>query len=202
MKIMSIELLIDAGEFSGSSEWEKIKNDIVQSIQSMDWPPGSGSFTIHPEKGKKRGKGNGVRPIRDMFVSKMDELGWDLETPLNIAARRRPGPIDATYRVGEKIFAVEWETGNISSSHRAVNKMALGILKEVLIGGALVLPTRQLYQYLTDRVGNLEELEPYFPLWKALQCEEGILAIIAVEHDETSLDVPRIRKGTDGRALA
>ncbi len=202
MRIVKIELLIDAGEFSNSPEWDKIRKDIVQSIESMDWPPGSGSFTIYPEKGKRRGEGNGVRPIRDMFVSKMDELGWDLETPLDIATRRRPGPIDAAYRVDEKYFAVEWETGNIASSHRAVNKMALGIFEGFLIGGALVLPTRQLYRYLTDRVGNLEELEPYFPLWKALKCKEGILAIIAVEHDETSLDVPRIRKGTDGRALA
>ena len=79
--------------------------------------------------------------------------------------------------------------------------MALGLLKNILIGGILILPTRELYQYLTDRVGNYRELAPYFPLWKSLKVEEGFLGIIAVEHDYTSPDVPRIKKGTNGRAL-
>jgi hypothetical protein len=109
--------------------------------------------------------------------------------------------MDATYPVGNRLFCVEWETGNISSSHRAVNKMALGILKKVLIGGVLILPTRAMYKYLTDRVGNFPELEPYFPLWQALKVEEGLLAIIAIEHDAVSQSVPRIPKGTNGRAL-
>jgi hypothetical protein len=91
--------------------------------------------------------------------------------------------------------------GNISSSHRAINKMALGILKKVLIGGVLILPTRAMYKYLTDRVGNFHDLEPYFPLWQALQVEEGFLAVIAIEHDAVSRSVPSYPKGTDGRAL-
>ena len=100
-----------------------------------------------------------------------------------------------------RLFCVEWETGNVSSSHRAINKMALGILKKILIGGALIVPTREMYQYLTDRVGNFPEIEPYFPLWRALRVEEGLLLVIAIEHDAVSQDVPRIKKGTDGRAL-
>jgi hypothetical protein len=141
---------------------------------------------------------SGVKPIKEAFMSKLRSYGWELETKVDIATVKRPGPLDATYKIGEKLFAVEWETGNISSSHRAVNKMALGILKGRLIGGILILPTREFYQYLTDRVGNFRELEPYFPLWKALQCDEGFLAVIAVEHDYTSTDVPRIPKGTNG----
>lgn len=58
-----------------------------------------------------------------------------------------------------------------------------------------------MYQYLTDRVGNYRELEPYFPLWQSLICEEGYLAVISIEHDSVSYDVPKIPKGTDGRAL-
>jgi hypothetical protein len=65
----------------------------------------------------------------------------------------------------------------------------------------LILPTRALYRYLTDRVGNYREIEPYFPLWSALPVKEGYLGVIAVEHDATSGDVPRITKGTNGRAL-
>jgi len=156
---------------------------------------------LYDEPGKKPGRGSGVRPIRDMFCENLRDLGWQLETPVHIAARVSPGPVDATYAVGQKLFAVEWETGNISSSHRAVNKMALGIVSGMLAGGILVLPTRKMYHYLTDRVGNFEELEPYFELWKGLKCDDGLLAVMAVEHDEVSRSVPRIRKGTNGRAL-
>ena len=82
-----------------------------------------------------------------------------------------------------------------------MNKMAVGLLDGVLAGGILVLPSREMYQYLTDRIGNYAEIEPYFPVWKNLQIQEGVLAVIEIEHDALSTDVPTIRKGTDGRAL-
>jgi len=49
-------------------------------------------------------------------------------------------------------------------------------------------------------MSGYNELEPYFPMWKAINCENGYLGVIAVEHDGTSMNVPRIPKGTDGRA--
>lgn len=201
MRLMKIEMLVNKGDFSKSEDWRRIKNALVQAIQSLEYPKGAGRFILKDESGKKRGEGSGVKPIRDMFCAKLEQLGWHLETKINIAARVRPGPLDATIEVNDKIFAVEWETGNISSSHRAVNKMALGIMTGALIGGALVLPTRKMYYYLTDRVGNFEELEPYFQIWKGLQCDEGVLAIFAVEQDSVDSSVPRIPKGTNGRAL-
>ena len=79
--------------------------------------------------------------------------------------------------------------------------MALGLLKGVLIAGILVVPSRNLYKYLTDRVANMEELEPYLDLWRSIPCKQGILEIVVVEHDATSTEVPRITKGTSGRAL-
>ena len=94
-----------------------------------------------------------------------------------------------------------WETGNISSSHRAVNKLVLGLLREVFLGTALVLPSRKLYPYLTDRIGNYEELEPYFDVWRAINLNEGFLAIFVVEHDAIDSNIPTIAKATDGRAL-
>jgi hypothetical protein len=100
-----------------------------------------------------------------------------------------------------KFFAVEWETGNISSSHRALNKMAVGLIEKVIEGGILILPSRDMYYFLTDRVGNFSELEPYFPVWKNLNISEGVLAIIEIEHDAISMEVSPIKKGTDGRAL-
>ena len=201
MKIIKVERLIDAGEFSHTETWKTIENHIRQAIEAIEWPLGSGSFTLYDQPGKARGEGSGVKPIKDACMTHLKSLGWSLEASVDIATLKRPGPMDATYPVGDRLFCVEWETGNISSSHRAINKMALGILKKVLIGGVLILPTRAMYKYLTDRVGNFPELEPYFPLWKALKVEEGLLAIIAIEHDAVSRSVPRIPKGTDGRAL-
>jgi hypothetical protein len=69
------------------------------------------------------------------------------------------------------------------------------------LGSALVLPSRSLYTYLTDRIGNYEELEPYFDVWRAVNINEGFLEIFVVEHDAIDNNVPRITKGTDGRAL-
>jgi hypothetical protein len=201
MKIVQIETLIDAGHFSRSDEYKIIEGHIVQAIKSVEWPPGSGSFTLYDESGKERGKGSGVKPIKEACMHKLKSLGWQLETRLDIATVVRPGPMDATFPVRDRLFCVEWETGNISSSHRAINKMALGILKKILIGGALIVPTRKMYNYLTDRIGNFREIRPYFPLWKALHVDEGLLVVIAIEHDAVSKDVRRIKKGTDGRAL-
>lgn len=201
MILKKVEVLIKKGEFPQSEEWKKIRNEINQSIQSLEHPAGAGKFILRDELGKKRGKGSGVKPIRDMFCEALKDKGWSLETKIGIAARVRPGPLDATKKVGDRSFAIEWETGNVSSSHRALNKLSLGILNRVLVGGALVLPTRKMYRYLTDRVGNVEELEPYFPLWRSLQCDEGLLVIFAVEHDAVDKNAPRIMKGTNGRAL-
>ena len=201
MKIIKLEKIIDAGNFSQSEHWQTIQEHIIQSIKTIEWPPGSGSFTLHDQPGKKRGQGSGVKPIKEACMMKLRSLGWRLETPVRIAADRRPGPMDATYLVQDRLFCVEWETGNISSSHRALNKMALGLLKEILIGGVLILPTREMYKYLTDRVGNYPEIEPYFPMWHALPVDEGLLAVTVIEQDAVSKEVPRIKKGTDGRAL-
>lgn len=202
MKIVRTEFLIKAGTFPDSSEWKTVETDISQAIRAIVWPPHKRSFTIFPQSGKKRGEGNGVKPIKDAFCLKLEQKGWVAEVRLSIADRKSPGPLDAVKRLKSKdFFAAEWETGNISSTHRSLNKMALGIKRKILKGGILVLPTRRLYFYLTDRVGNFEEIEPYFDLWRAIPCEDGILAVIAVEHDGTSDKVPRITKGTDGRAL-
>jgi hypothetical protein len=201
VKIVKVEFLVNAGGLSGSAEWKRRFGEICEAIRTIEWPPGSGSFTLYDQPGKRRGQGSGVTPIKKACMARLLKCGWTPEARIDVATLKRPGPVDAACRVGDKLLCVEWETGNISSSHRALNKMCLGILKGVLIGGVLILPTRKMYGYLTDRVGNFSEIEPYFPFWRHLQFPEGILAVIAIEHDAVSLDVPRIPKGTDGRAL-
>jgi hypothetical protein len=126
---------------------------------------------------------------------------WKLEEPLHIAVAKRPGKLDAVLYTEYGPVAVEWETGNISSSHRALNKMTLGLLKGVLAAGVLIVPSREFYKFLTDRVGNFTELVPYLDLWRSIPCKQGILEIVVIEQDGTSTEVPRIPKGTSGRAL-
>ena len=208
MKCVKMEILIDKGDFSGSETWTRLRGNIEAAIKAVVWPPGNDDFTIYAQSGKKRGQGNGVKPIKEAFTEKLTTFGWALEVQMDIATVNRPGKIDAVYEMtndfpcqNKRFFAVEWETGNISSSHRALNKMAVGLLEKKLVGGVLVLPTRKLYNFLTDRIGNFRELSPYFPMWKAIDIDEGFLAVIAVEHDHESFEVPRIEKGTDGRAM-
>lgn len=201
MKLLRIETLLQSGNYASSSEWQKLRQSIQDAVRSVDWPPGSGKFTIYPQSGKKRGEGNGVRPIKRGLMQRIDRDGWQLEEPLEITAGQRPGKLDAVYYGQSGIAAIEWETGNISSSHRAINKMALGMLTGKLQAGILIVPSRRFYRFLTDRIGNFQELSPYFPLWKSLPVESGVLEVFEVEHDDTSRNVARIPKSTDGRAL-
>lgn len=198
MKITRIETLIDTGSFSNSDEYRKIEEDVISAIKSIDNPKGSGNFILNSGK-----KANGVKTIKDNFIDKLNYLGWTDEkkvTDINIKKRK----IDTTYKVigTDSYFGVEWETGNISSSHRAINRILLGILEGDLIGGYLVLPSRNMYNYLTDRVGNFQELETYFNLWKLYSnnLSDCVLKIIEIEHDGVSDDIPPLKKGTDGRA--
>jgi hypothetical protein len=99
---------------------------------------------------------------------------------------------------------IEWETGNISSSHRSMNKLCLVMLAGLIDIGVVILPSQQLYRHLTDRIGNWEELSPYLPLWHHVgqSIKRGLLAVTVVEHDELADDpaVPFISQGSDGRS--
>jgi hypothetical protein len=201
MKIVREETLISCGNYSKSEDWKRTRASLHKAITEVDWPRGSGKFTIYPESGKKRGKGNGVKPIKNGLIEELSKQGWKPEQSLNIANVQKPGKLDAVLTTPHGPVALEWETGNISSSHRALNKMALGLHKGILAAGILVVPSRELYKFLTDRVGNMSELDPYLDLWRSIPCENGVLEIVAVEHDTTSKKVARIPKGTSGRAL-
>ncbi|MHB9131124.1 MAG: hypothetical protein ACYDBB_08550 [Armatimonadota bacterium] len=203
MQIKHIEYLLRCGSFGSSAAWDQVSQTLMDAIQSIEWPNGAGGFYLQSgSTGRKRGEGNGVTPIKDAFCRHLVAQGWRRETPVDIATLRQPGNIDVTLEIPDiGLVAVEWETGNISSSHRSLNKLALGLLNQRLIAGIVILPTRVMYKFLTDRVGNYEELSPYFSMWQALPVIEGVLAIIAIEHDGIRPDVPRIPKGTDGRAL-
>jgi Restriction endonuclease BamHI len=203
VKIVREESLIGCGAFSKSSGWERARKKLARAIRDVEWPPDSGKFTIYPESGKKRGKGNGVKPIKLGLMLDLKKQGWQLERVVDFGGAHNPGKFDAILETEYAPVVLEWETGNVSSSHRSLNKMALGIMLGKISAGILIVPSRAFARYLTDRIGNFQELEPYFDLWRAIPCKHGgVLEIVEIEYDATSMDVPKITKMTDGRALA
>ena len=166
------------------------------AIGDVRWPADAPDFALNPTR-----KGNGVKAIKEAAMLRLESYGWKVETNWDVGTMRRPGKLDAKHVSSGNFYAFEWETGNISSSHRALNKMFLACCTGRAIGGFLVVPSRAMYQYLTDRVGNFDELEPYFPLWEHLGDLHGAVEIIVIEHDRLDEGVPKLIKGTDGRAL-
>jgi hypothetical protein len=196
LKLARVEVLIAQGPFAQSQEWNIILQEMRRAVGKVHWPPGSTSFTLNPNRGRGRGQGNGVRPIKTGFLARLAEFGWHTNE------RSNPRRFDAVKRLAAgTIFGLEWETGNVSSTHRSINRILLAHHDGELTGGAVILPTRDMYHYLTDRIGNWEEIEPYFPVWRSARWDNGVLVVVGVEQDGVSPDVPRIPKGTDGRSL-
>ncbi len=214
MKIDDWTHLVDRDGYSESDAYKAVVADIREAMKHVVWPPGSDKFTIYPESGKKSGHGNGVGPIKTGLTTYLKTRGWELEArapaakPIDGAEAVRkgsqPGAFDCHFTFEHdtpKPFVIEWETGNVSSSHRAINRIALGLLKGYVSGGVLMVPSRKLAPWLTDRIGNAAELTPYHELWRTWTFPSCYLGIVTVEQDAESLAVPRIPKGTDGRAL-
>ena len=194
MKIVKKYNLLNVGNFYHSKDFEVISNEIEIAISKVSWGD-TNKFVINPVK-----KENGVNPIKNNFISHLESCGWLSEQRIKLVEGVRPGPIDVIKETKSGRIAVEWETGNISSSHRALNKLAVGLMQDQIVCGILVLPVKNLAQYLTDRIGNLEELYPYFPLYSSLRISDGFIQVISIEHDETSSKVDFIPKGKDGNS--
>lgn len=195
MKIVHIETILSRGTYSESKHWEETRSSLHRAVQKCEWPPGSGSFTIFPKR-----KANGVKPIRAEFIAELKHQNWTIEGEAKNGLGKSLGDFDAVLLGPEGPVVAEWETGNISSSHRSLNKLTMLASEGIIAAGTLIVPTRKLYPYLTDRIGNYSELEPYLKFWKSVPCNRGILEIVVIEHDFESWDVPQIPKGTDGRA--
>jgi hypothetical protein len=200
MKIVHIETVISCGPYAKSKHWKDTRRSLHASVKKCAWPPGSGTFTIHPQSGKKRGEGNGVGPIKLEFIKELRERGWTIEGAAKNNLGQELGDFDAVLLGPEGPVVAEWETGNISSSHRSMNKLTMLVSDGVIAAGTLVVPSRKLYVYLTDRIGNYKELAPYLKLWKSVPCKSGVLEIVVIEQDAESFDVPKIPKMTAGRA--
>jgi hypothetical protein len=192
MKRLRTEKIQDASSISESSEWQRAQDQIYEAIGAIVWPPDASDFRINPVK-----TGNGVVPIKHAFVETLNRYGWKME----VEFPGKLGRVDASLETAIGTFGVEWETGNVTSSYRSLNRLSLGLIHGTIVAGVLVLPSRALYRYLTDRIGNFQEVERFFELYSYLPLPNHLFHVIEVEHDSVDLSVPFIPKGTDGWAL-
>lgn len=142
---------------------------------------------------------NGVVPIKDKCYQILEyRYNWYREKVLEYLHEvKKGGPIDVYKIFGApfKLFraGLEFETGNISSAHRSINKLCVGIYKNELDIAFLIMPVKKLAYYLTDRVSNYEELEPYFILLDTYP-----FVILGFDAEEYSPAAPLLPKGKDG----
>jgi hypothetical protein len=206
MKIVE-ELNIVAGGFERTATWRRACEDIEEAISRAGWPPGTDGFALNPLPQGGNRHPNGVKPIKIPMIQHLASRGWETESlpELPVGSEGRDvlttGDLDALLLDGGAYVGFEWETGNVSSSHRAINKLLDGIGRGTLAGGVLALPMRETARYLTDRVGNFEEISPYFEYWSKYPAQAGVLRIYGVSYDVLDDEVPYIPKGRDGRAL-
>lgn len=143
---------------------------------------------------------NGVVPVKEKCYQILEEeFCWFREKPLSYFRNdvQKGGPIDVykEFNTETGLFKVglEFETGNISSAHRSVNKLCVGIKKQELDMAILMMPIKKMSFYLTDRVSNYEELEPYF-----LLLDDIPFVVFGFDAEEYSQTAPLLPKGKDG----
>ncbi len=228
MKWLRTMVLFDKGGVISSPDWTNLHESYVRAIVSIEHPRASGSLTLRRKQRlpNNQWKRNGVGYLRKEFLAFMrDHEGWRAESDVALSRDREQPPLllypsleeyrepitsdfggfdfMATAKNGTRV-AIEWETGNISSSHRSMNKIAIALSGGLIEVGVLILPSRPLYEHLTDRIGNIGELSGYLSMWEGLKSvvERGLLAITVVEHDQLtdSEDIEYLAVGADGRA--
>lgn len=228
MKWLRTMVLFDQGEVISSNDWQTLHESYVRAIASIEHPHGSGSLTLRRKQRLANGqwRRNGVKYLKNEFLAFMrDHERWRAESDVELSRDREQPPLllypsleeyrepitsefggfdfMATAADGTRV-AIEWETGNISSSHRSMNKLAIALSSGIVEVGVLIVPSHALYAHLTDRIGNIGELSGYLAMWESLKStvERGVLAITVVEHDHLTdgEDIDYLAVGGDGRA--
>jgi hypothetical protein len=64
VKIVREETLISCGAFPESSAWQTVRRKLYKAVRAVEWPPGSGSFTIYAQSGKERGQSTTLPKFR------------------------------------------------------------------------------------------------------------------------------------------
>lgn len=228
MKWLRTLILFDEGGVMDSPDWASVHQSYVRAIEYIDHPLGKKTLTLRRKFQLDNGQWlrNGVDYLKLRFLEHMTkDEGWHKEGRVDLASDRAQPKIKlypskegyqepitskfggfdfvTTTPQGKRI-AIEWETGNISSSHRSMNKLAIALANGVLQAGVLIVPSRSLYEHLTDRIGNIGELSVYLSMWESLRLgvKEGLLAVTVVEQDAftDSTTIPYLRVGKSGRS--
>lgn len=235
MKVVQTLILADMGNKIAGSDWTGIHRDYTTAIQQIEHPPGAGKFILRGRVGKENRNGvvpiktsfvQNILALRSGWQTEapaglvghygrvMDEGGdvghkfidYPSMKEVTVGVDSDPGDFDLYKELpGGQKAVIEWETGNVSSSHRSVNKLCMLLMERVIHFGILIVPSRDLYWHLTDRIGNFSELAPYLDFWaKAVSSSgEGVLALTVVEHDEITDKevVSYLPRGTDGNSF-
>lgn len=227
MRWLRTLVLFSAGGIVSSQDWQAVHESYVRSIESIDHPVGSGSLTLRRKVKLPNGQWqrNGVGYLRRRFLDHIVRTeGWHPEGGVDLGEALPPSvglypsmeqhhePVTSEFGGFDLVttapsgtrVAIEWETGNISSSHRSMNKLAIALESGIVGAGVLIVPSRALYEHLTDRIGNIGELSGYLRMWQSLgrSVECGLLAVTVVEHDRLTDDehISYLAVGNDGRA--
>ena len=191
MKWLRTIVVFDRGNVISEPDWAAVHESYVRSITNIDHPAGTGTLVLRKKMKLPNGQWmrNGVNYLRSRFLNHIVSVeGWEPEHVVNLD-RDRIQPELSLYPSGENyrepitsdfggfdfvtktpsglLVAVEWETGNISSSHRSMNKLAIALASGIIQVGVLIVPSRSCYENLTDRIGNIGELSGYLELWEA-----------------------------------
>ncbi len=224
MKWLRTIVLFDQGDVISTVAWRNAHESYTRAIGLIDNPRGSGQLTLRRISKDKKSR-NGVTYLKHRFVEHMRNETWLTEAPVALrSGREHPTlktfpdlqdhvePVSASFGGFDFMsttpdglrVAIEWETGNISSSHRSLNKLSLALSNGDIQVGVLIVPSREMYFHMTDRVGNIAELSPYLAFWERTKemVTRGLLAVSVVEHDQLSDDetLPYLYMGMDGRA--
>ena len=228
MKWLRTLIIFDKGDVISSPDWKAVHESYVRSIASVQFPEDSGTLTLRRKlrRPDKKWNRNGVGYLRKAFLDHIVTVeGWKAEVGFDVGQSNKPPilksfpdlknhaePITSEFGGFDLVttsasgmhIAIEWESGNISSSHRSMNKLAIALAAGKIQAGVLIVPSRVLYEHLTDRIGNIGELSGYLDMWNKLETrvERGLLAVTVVEHDflTDDVDFPYLPTGNDGRA--
>lgn len=197
MKVTKVYMTQEAKEMLQTEPLAKQAYDeVCISISSAVWPRTANMFTVNNSEKNI----NGVVPLKEnCYVMLEEKYNWFREKPLDVLKleKAKGGPIDVYKEFGDGTrtlrAGLEFETGNISSAHRSMQKLMLGLNRKELDLAMILMPVHELAYYLTDRCANYEELEPYFENAKGKP-----FIFIGFNAEAYSPDVEVIPKGRDG----
>jgi hypothetical protein len=229
MRWLRTLILFDQGDVMSDAGWATVHESYTRAIETIQHPPNSGTLTLRRKARRpdsSQYNRNGVGYLRNNFLRNMVDIeNWQTEHLVDLRRDRDQPPVllypsleqyrepvksdfggfDFLTTTADGVrVAIEWETGNISSSHRSLNKLVIALKHGTIQAGVLILPSRALYVHLTDRIGNISEVSGYLEMWESLKTTvtRGLLAITVVEHDALTDDpnIPYLPTANDGRA--